>query len=228
MEGAVDSLEKLVETPFEVTCEGDTVRVLSVANLPTRSGLFRIVALGPFPDGREHIALVRGDVVNQDEVLVRVHSECLTGDVLGSMRCDCRDQLEMALDALGRASSGVLLYLRQEGRGVGLIEKIRAYTLQDQGMDTVQANLALGHPDDLRDYTIAADMLRALQVRSIRLMTNNPDKVNQLRSAGVEVRERVAHEAPVSEHNRRYLRTKMERSGHLLNPVALSSRKAGK
>ena len=225
-EGSVDdALKQLVQ---QVGNDADgTPRVLAVAKLPTRSGDFTVVAFSPLSDGREHVALVRGDVVGAADVCVRVHSECLTGDALGSVRCDCRDQLELALDALSRGPGGVLLYLRQEGRGIGLMEKVRAYALQDNGLDTVQANLALGHANDERDYTVAAEMLTALQVQSIRLMTNNPDKVDQLRELGVDVAERVPHTGPVREHNRAYLQTKMERSGHLLDAL-LNRRRAGK
>lgn len=220
-----DALKQLAQ---QVAPEaGGAPRVLAVAKLPTRSGDFTVVAFSPLSDGREHIALVSGDVVGASNVCVRVHSECLTGDALGSVRCDCRDQLELALDALSRGPGGVLLYLRQEGRGIGLMEKVRAYALQDSGLDTVQANLALGHANDERDYTVAAEMLSALQVQSIRLMTNNPDKVDQLRELGVDVAERVPHTGPVREHNRAYLQTKMERSGHLLDAL-LNRRQAGK
>ena len=209
------------------------VRLVSVAQLPTRFGDFTIASFWNNIDGKEHIALIRGNVVGAEAVPARLHSECLTGDALGSLRCDCRDQLEGALKALGAQDSGVLLYLRQEGRGIGLVNKLRAYALQDQGLDTVEANLALGFRDDERDYRIAADMLHILQVSSVRLMTNNPDKVNQLSRYGVSVIERVPHMLPPNRHNLHYLQTKATRSGHIIDfedtgLADLDRRRAGK
>jgi len=195
----------------------DRVRVVSVADLPTRFGSFRAVAFTADADGREHLAIVKGAVRGKSRVPTRVHSECLTGDVLGSLRCDCRDQLIAALEAIGREPFGVVLYLRQEGRGIGLTNKIRAYALQDQGHDTVEANQLLGFPDDARDYRVAAEMLEGLGVRSIRLMTNNPRKVDSLRRHGIRVSARIPHVMPANPHNEAYLATKRERSGHLLN-----------
>jgi GTP cyclohydrolase II len=192
--------------------------VRAEAALPTRFGEFRVVAFdGPEGDDKEHVAIVRGDVAGQSGVLTRLHSECLTGDALGSLRCDCRDQLEAALQAIGQADAGVLLYLRQEGRGIGLVNKIRAYALQDGGLDTVDANLALGFRDDERDYAVAAHMLSALGVRSVRLMTNNPKKIEQLGHYGVTVSGRVPHVLPPNGHNRFYLETKANRSGHFID-----------
>lgn len=193
------------------------VRLVSVAELPTRFGTFQIAAFANNQDDKEHVALIRGSVVGAEDVPVRLHSECLTGDALGSLRCDCRDQLEAALAYLGKQERGVLLYLRQEGRGIGLLNKIRAYALQDEGLDTVEANLALGFRDDERDYAIAAHMLDALRVQSIRLLTNNPNKVEQLRHYGVVVSERVPHALPPNPHNARYLKTKALRSGHFID-----------
>lgn len=161
--------------------------------------------------------MVHGDVVGQDDVAVRLHSECLTGDVMGSLRCDCRDQLEVALRELGSLERGMLLYMRQEGRGIGLINKIRAYALQDRGLDTVDANLALGFRDDERDYAVAAHMIHSLNLRSIRLMTNNPAKLEQLRTQGVQVSGRIPHVIPSNPHNRFYLETKAARSGHWID-----------
>jgi len=190
----------------------------AAAALPTRFGEFRVVAFeGPEGDDKEHVALVRGEVTDRSGVLTRLHSECLTGDALGSLRCDCRDQLEGALQALGQVDAGVLLYLRQEGRGIGLVNKIRAYALQDGGLDTVDANLALGFGDDERDYAVAAHMLSALGVRSVRLMTNNPKKIEQLAHYGVVVEGRVPHVLPPNGHNRFYLETKANRSGHFID-----------
>jgi GTP cyclohydrolase II len=156
---------------------------------------------------------------------VRLHSECLTGDVMGSLRCDCRDQLEAALKKISQMQRGVVLYLRQEGRGIGLINKIRAYSLQDQGLDTVEANLALGFRDDERDYTVAAHMLMALKIQSVQLMTNNPKKIDQLTRYGIKVDGRIPHIMEPNKHNRFYLETKAAKSGHMIdlhlnNPTA--------
>ncbi len=197
------------------------VKLVSIADLPTRFGHFRAVAFTPDAQGKEHIAIVRGTVRNARNVPVRVHSECLTGDVIGSLRCDCRDQLEHALEQLGARPEGVLLYMRQEGRGIGLTNKIRAYALQDDGHDTVEANHLLGFGDDERDYAAAADMLRALGVRSVRLLTNNPRKVSGLREHGVTVTGRIPIIAEPNRHNARYLRTKQQRSGHWLGVLPL-------
>ncbi len=186
--------------------------IIATTQLPTRFGQFRAFA---FDDG-EHLALVRGDLAGAEAVPTRVHSECLTGDALGSLRCDCRDQLEAALRDLGTRERGLLLYLRQEGRGIGLVNKVRAYALQDRGLDTVDANLALGFRADERDYEIAARMITAIGVRSIALMTNNPDKRRQLERYGIDVATRLPHAAPMNEFNARYLETKVDRSGHLL------------
>ncbi|MCB9675285.1 MAG: GTP cyclohydrolase II [Alphaproteobacteria bacterium] len=193
------------------------LRPLATAALPSEFGDFRIVAFDNPIDGREHIALVMGDVEDADDVLVRMHSECLTGDVLGSLRCDCRAQLHAALERIAEAGRGVLLYLRQEGRGIGLTNKVRAYALQDGGLDTVDANHALGFPDDLRDYRAAAAMLDALGVKSVALMTNNPNKLAALERYGVALSGRVEHEMPATAHNVHYLQTKRDRSGHLLD-----------
>ncbi len=195
-----------------------TIEIAASASLPTRFGEFCIVVFAEPRTGREHVAIVRGHVGDASDVPVRVHSECLTGDALGSLRCDCRDQLVSALELLGTEPRGVLLYLRQEGRGIGLANKIRAYALQEEGVDTMDANLQLGFGADERDYVVAADMLHALGVRSVRLLTNNPDKVAQLRHHGVDV-ERVAHEVIPSEHNRAYLECKAQRFGHLLSQI---------
>lgn len=192
------------------------VEIASDAQLPSKFGQFRVVVFRNDRDGKEHLAMVRGDVAGHEDVPTRLHSECLTGDVLASLRCDCRDQLERALSRVGTLPRGLVLYMRQEGRGIGLTNKIRAYRLQEQGMDTVDANVALGFRDDERDYEIAAAMLRVLGVRSIQLMTNNPDKVRQLESHGVVVRERVAHVIRPNAHNATYLATKARRSGHLI------------
>jgi GTP cyclohydrolase II len=191
--------------------------VVAVAELPTRFGPFRLVGFWNTRDGKEHVAMVLGDVVGGEAVPVRLHSECLTGAVMGSLRCDCRDQLTEGLRAIQREGRGILLYLRQEGRGIGLLNKIRAYALQEQGLDTVEANQALGFRDDERDYAVAAHMLRSLGVKSVRVVTNNPDKIRQLTQHGVEVSGRIPHVIPPNEFNRFYLETKARRSGHMID-----------
>ena len=193
------------------------VRIAAIAELPSRFGQFQIVAFYNNKDFKEHVAIVRGDVTDAEDVAVRVHSECLTGDVIGSLRCDCRDQLESALRMIGQMDKGLLLYMRQEGRGIGLINKIRAYGLQEQGYDTVEANLALGFRDDERDYSVAAHMLESLHVKSIKLITNNPKKIDDLTRNGIKVTGRIPHVMPVNEYNRFYLETKARKSGHLLD-----------
>jgi GTP cyclohydrolase II len=190
------------------------------AALPSRFGDFRAIAFSPDEHGREHLALVRGDVAGARDVPVRLHSECLTGDVLGSLRCDCRDQLLESLRALGAQERGILLYLRQEGRGIGLANKIRAYALQDQGHDTIDANRLLGFGDDERDYAVAARMLEQLGVAGIRLMTNNPAKIAGLRGHGIVVEDRVPLVMPANPHNAGYLATKERRAGHWLGALA--------
>jgi GTP cyclohydrolase II len=217
-----DPLRELVARDQDHECDGFgagrvCVRAVAVADLPTRSGPFRIVAFWNNRDAKEHVAMVHGDVVGGAEVAVRLHSECLTGDVMGSLRCDCRDQLLEGLRAIQREGRGVLLYLRQEGRGIGLINKVRAYALQEQGLDTVEANLALGFRDDERDYAVAAHMLHSLGVRSVRLITNNPEKIRQLTQHRVPVTGRIPHVIPPNEFNRFYLETKARRSGHYLD-----------
>jgi GTP cyclohydrolase II len=193
------------------------VSVISRAKLPTRFGAFEIVAFENRQGARiDDIAVIRGDIEGLDIVPVRLHSECLTGDVLGSLRCDCGEQLELAMQRLGQSECGVLLYMRQEGRGIGIANKIEAYSLQDGGMDTVQANLHLGFDDDLRNYGLAACMLGALGVRRIALHTNNPKKIEGLRNAGIDVASRVPLVIAARDENRDYLATKKHRSGHVL------------
>jgi len=189
--------------------------VVATAELPSEFGQFRAHVFRNDRDALEHVALVRGDLNGAEDVPTRLHSECLTGDAFGSLRCDCRGQLESSLRIVGKAERGIVLYLRQEGRGIGLANKIRAYELQEQGHDTVDANLLLGFAADERDYAVAAAMLRTLGVASVALMTNNPDKIQQLASEGIEVSRRLAHEVPPNPHNRAYLATKARRSGHL-------------
>ncbi|GAC1299753.1 MAG: GTP cyclohydrolase II [Myxococcales bacterium] len=186
------------------------------AELPTRRGTLRTVVFREHGTGKEHVAAVKGEVRGHEGVLTRVHSECLTSEILGSLKCDCRDQLEHALDLVGRAERGVVLYLRQEGRGIGLGNKIRAYALQARGADTYDANRSLGFADDLRRYDVAAAMLRQLGVRSVDLLTNNPLKVSGLEKEGVPVRRRIPSAGAVNPHNLGYLQTKRERTGHLI------------
>jgi len=197
------------------------VELCAVAKLPTAFGSFDIHVFSAEGSDKEHAALVHGDVFGAERVLTRAHSECLTGDAFRSLRCDCGPQLERSMVEVQRANRGVILYLRQEGRGIGLANKIRAYKLQEQGLDTVEANRALGFQDDERDYGIAAVMLRTLGVRSVELMTNNPDKVAQLERHGVKVASRVAHVVEVSSHARGYLETKAMKCGHHIDTTAL-------
>jgi GTP cyclohydrolase II len=216
-------LQELVEKDEHHYCEGvEThvcVKVVAVADFPTRFGKFNIVAFYNNHDEKEHVAMVRGNFYGRVGVPVRIHSECLTGDALGSLRCDCRDQLMTALTMIGRMRTGIVIYLRQEGRGIGLVNKLKAYQLQDHGCDTFEANRALGFADDERDFSIAAHILRTLKVRSVRLITNNPKKIEGLERAGIEVAGRIPLAIPPNVHNRRYLRTKMDKSGHMLQEV---------
>lgn len=187
------------------------------AQLPTRFGPFQVVVYRELDGDKEHLAVIVGELEGAEDVLTRVHSECLTGEVLHSLKCDCRDQLDLALERIQSAGHGAVLYLRQEGRGIGLGNKIRAYAKQDEGLDTVDANLALGFEDDQRGYQVAADMLRDLGVRSVALMTNNPRKVQGLEYDGIKVTRREPHEVELHDHNREYLKTKQNRLGHLGN-----------
>lgn len=192
------------------------VEHFATAKLPTAYGDFKIVAFKNNRDGKDHVAIIKGEIADQEGVLCRVHSECLTGDVFGSLKCDCGPQLEAALEQLEEHGQGIILYMRQEGRGIGLANKVKAYSLQDQGMDTVEANLHLGFDDDMRDYAIAARMLQHLGPRSIILMTNNPRKLDGLRKAGIPIDERIPLKITPNRHNKRYLETKKSKSGHLL------------
>ena len=198
-----------------------SINVVSAARIPTEYGEFSLKLYSNTLDDKEHLALVAGEPDGKDDVLVRVHSECFTGDVLGSQRCDCGEQLNRAMQMIARVGVGVVVYMRQEGRGIGLAEKLRAYNLQDDGHDTVEANLLLGHDADARDYTVAALILKELGVAGVRLMTNNPTKIAELDKLGVAVRERVAlNPLVVNENNRSYLITKVERMNHMMDVIA--------
>jgi 3,4-dihydroxy 2-butanone 4-phosphate synthase/GTP cyclohydrolase II len=192
------------------------VQRVTEAKLPTKYGDFTAVAYQSTVDAAEHVALVKGDISTNEPILVRVHSECLTGDVFGSLRCDCGCQVEMALERIAEENRGVFLYMRQEGRGIGFHNKLRAYALQDQGMDTVEANAALGFAPDLRDYGVGAQILADLGLHNIRLLTNNPKKVIGLESYGIKILETVPLIAPATPHNIQYLRTKQKKLGHTL------------
>lgn len=195
-------------------------RIVAEAALPTRFGKFRIAGVEGGIDGNgrqeEAVAVIHGPIGGKAPPLVRIHSQCLTGDVLGSQRCDCRAQLELSLREIGKSRSGILLYLPQEGRGIGLMNKLKAYQLQDKGMDTVEANRTLGFADDSRDYGFSAEVLKLLGASRVRLLSNNPDKVRQLEKAGIRVVERVPCQPRTSRISRSYLKTKKAKLGHLL------------
>lgn len=192
------------------------VKKMVDAKLPSKFGSFNISLYKSFVDDKEHLALVKGKIDGSKPVLVRVHSECLTGDIFGSLRCDCRDQLIKSMEMIDKNGSGILLYMRQEGRGIGLLNKLRAYKLQDKGKDTVEANLELGFHPDLRDYGIGAQILRELGVRKMKLLTNNPKKIIGLKGYGLEVVERIPIEIPANPKNENYLTTKRDKLGHLI------------
>lgn len=192
-------LEDLVQTP-----------------LPTQHGDFVLHYYSNTLDDKEHVALVKGLVANQENVPVRIHSECFTGDVLGSRRCDCGEQLAMAMQYINNAGFGVVIYLRQEGRGIGLLKKLQAYNLQDQGMDTVDANIHLGHLADEREYNVAALILESLQIKSVKLMTNNPQKIDALQKLGISVQDRIPIQVAAHDGNVDYLKTKAQKMDHLL------------
>lgn len=215
---ATTSADQHPETgPVSVVTKGDTqVSLVARAKLPTRHGLFQVVAFRSNKDGKDHVAIIQGDVEGATDVPTRLHSECLTGDVFGSLRCDCRQQLEVALEQLASLERGLILYMRQEGRGIGLANKVAAYQLQDKGLDTVEANLHLGFDDDLRVYDVAAAMLELLGVSSVNLMTNNPKKIDGLKEFGAVVSARTPIVVVPNPHNRFYLEVKRRKSGHLI------------
>jgi GTP cyclohydrolase II len=212
----------LIEDSEKQVCTEDEccVQLVAIANLPSRFGSFQVCGFVSPCDGKEHTAVIKGDIVGKKGVVTRVHSECLTGDVMGSKRCDCRDQLLESLKIIEKEGRGVVLYLRQEGRNIGLTEKIKAYYLQDHGFDTIDANIHLGYQPDERDYGIAANILKNLQVQSIKLLTNNPQKIKQLTSAGIQIEERLPLIIEPTEYNREYLETKATKSGHLFGKFA--------
>lgn len=192
------------------------VQLSTTTDLPTIFGSFRLSAYSADDGAKEHLALIHGEVAQAEDCPVRVHSECLTGEVFGSQRCDCREQLDAALSYISKQLRGVIVYLRQEGRGIGLINKLRAYNLQDQGMDTIEANHHLGFPTDARNYRPAAGILKLLDICSVALLTNNPDKIHGLQKEGIEVTSRIPIVASGNRHNRDYLETKRVKMGHLL------------
>lgn len=197
------------------------VKIYSETNLPTMYGDFKVYVFHNSIDNKEHLAIVNGNVKNAADVPVRIHSECLTSEVLGSLKCDCREQLQTALQYIAEQKCGIVLYMRQEGRGIGLGNKIRAYALQEAGYDTVEANHKLGFPDDLRRYDVAAAMLHLLGVDSVRLLTNNPGKIAGLETHGISVTKRLPWKVEPNRINAFYLHTKAKKSGHLLelNPL---------
>jgi len=197
--------------------EDKNVWIYSETKLPTKFGIFRVIVFRNKLDDKEHLAIVKGEIADGSSIPVRLHSECLTSEVLGSLKCDCREQLETALQYMANNGSGIVLYLRQEGRGIGLGNKIRAYALQEVGYDTVEANHILGFPDDLRHYDVAAAMLKELGVHSVQLLTNNPSKVYGLEEYGIEVVDRIPIQIEPNPINRFYLTTKARKSGHIIN-----------
>jgi 3,4-dihydroxy 2-butanone 4-phosphate synthase/GTP cyclohydrolase II len=206
----------VIEEVADRATVGSTVSREAEANLPTEFGLFKIVGFRSTTSDEEFVALVKGEIEPETPTLVRIHSQCLTGDVFHSLKCDCGPQLERAMELVQTEGSGVIVYQQQEGRGIGLINKIRAYSLQDQGADTIEANVQLGFAIDARDYTQCAEILKLLGLRRVRLMSNNPDKLRALQKAGLEVVERVPLEVKPHKNAEKYLMTKKEKMGHLL------------
>ena len=222
-----DKKLQIAEDPKRMYVGQEWVEIYAEAELPTRYGNFRIFVFHNSIDTKEHVALVRGNPIDTQNIPVRIHSECLTGDVFASLRCDCRQQLEMAMTDLGSHDNDLLIYMRQEGRGIGLGNKIRAYSLQQfEGMDTVEANLHLGFDDDLRDYRVTAMILKMLGAQTIQLITNNPRKINGLRENGIGIAERQASLVQPNPHNAEYLATKAKKSGHMIPHIHALSPKS--
>jgi len=213
-------MEFLRRCPGQLNCaecrEEVCVKIVSVAEFPTVYGRFRIVGFVNNRDRKDHIIIMKGDMGDGQNVLTRVHSACLTGDAFGSLRCDCGPQLHRALELIEAEGRGIVLYHQEEGRGIGLVNKLRAYALQDNGYDTLDANIALGFKADERNYRVPAEMLKKIGVKSLRLLTNNPEKVDDMVRHGIPVTERVSHELPTHKDDRKYLETKRERFGHIL------------
>ena len=203
-------------TPQRESLRAVEVQLVASASLPTRHGEFRIYGFYDDRDQKEHTAIVRGDVSGREDVPVRVHSECHTGDVWGSLRCDCREQLEASIEYVASQQRGAVIYLKQEGRGIGLLNKIKAYHLQDLGLDTIEANQYLGYPAEGRDYAVAAKILEHLEINSIALLSNNPDKITKLEDEGVRITRRIPVVIESNTHNHTYLDTKKKRMGHLI------------
>ncbi|MBN1499964.1 MAG: GTP cyclohydrolase II [Spirochaetes bacterium] len=215
------NLEDLKKCPHGFKCtecpHSVCVTMVSAADFPSKYGHFQILGFVNNKDNKDHIIILKGNIDNGEDVLMRLHSACLTGDALGSLRCDCGPQLHEALKFIEKEGRGLILYHQEEGRGIGLVNKLRAYALQDNGLDTLDANTILGFAPDARGYEIPAAMLKLIGVKSVRLMTNNPHKVEEIRKSGITVNERIQHELPPQIHNEKYMKTKKDRFDHMLN-----------
>ncbi len=208
--------KKCLESGFNVEgIKGFSVQLAACANLPTKNGTFTIAGFREYDDNKEHTAIINGRVAGSEDCPLRIHSQCHTGDVLGSLRCDCQDQLAASIQYIASQPRGVVIYLQQEGRGIGLINKIRAYHLQDMGFDTVDANTCLGFPADARDYRVASEIIQLLNIKSVALMTNNPKKIEGLEKEGIQVTRRILIIIKANQYNQKYLKTKSKRMGHL-------------
>jgi GTP cyclohydrolase II len=210
-----EALQSNSKTLKEFKFKEDVIRPVAKASLPSRFGDFIMYGFLDERNGKEHTAVVRGDIFSAKALPIRVHSECHTGDIFGSLRCDCRDQLEASLKYISKLEQGMVIYLRQEGRGIGLLNKLKAYSLQDEGYDTVEANIALGLPAEAREYQAAASIISWFEIESVQLLTNNPDKVTKLTSLGIRIDKRLPLIIESNEHNEFYLETKKQKMGHL-------------